>query len=217
MSKINAKKRAIQVTPSSKKWQPEVNDLRQTTLTQCYPDEDESSDEEMLQPIKKKRGATAAVQGSVTVNAMKRVGENNLLVGDLVMSTAKNIHHPAYDEGRISASFLFIGCVTGFRIRRVSGGDSTIDADHVYVNWMNVETEGYRYQDAKDGNQVYDDDYRCFNIFVNFDFVQKDKLNLIARCDNNNVDKINQCMIQLIWNNFWHGSERGWKKILPSD
>ena len=98
----------------------------------------------------------------------------------------------------------------------MSGSESTVDPEHVYVNWMNVETEGYRYQDFKDGNPVYNDDYRCFNVFVNFDFIQKDKLNLIARSDTNNIEKMKKCMRQLVWTNFWHGSERGWNKIIPT-
>ena len=113
-------------------------------MTQCYRlDADESSDEEIVHPIKR-RNTTAAVQGRVTVHAIKREVGAPLLIGDLVMSTTQKINYPAYDEERISPSYLFIGCVKGYRRRKVPGNGTTCDMEHVYVNLMNVEVEGYR-------------------------------------------------------------------------
>ena len=193
--------------------------LKQSTLTQIYNpnDEEESSIEEMLRPIKKtKKRKSTGTMGRTTVRSSEKFDGKLFEVGELVMSTAGDINHPAVDASLISPSYIIIGSVTGWRNRKWALGQTT-DFDHVVVNWMNVEAGGNRYQDFKDGNPCYEDDCRLFNIFVNFDFVHTNKLNSLAGMDVGNVDKMNGFIKEMVYDNFCHGSKRGWMKILPSE
>ena len=190
---------------------------RQTTLTQHFGgnNDEESSVEEMLTPSPTlKRRKTTETQGRITVKTSQKFDGKLFEIGDLVMATAGDINHPACDDNSISTSYIFVGCVTGWRERKWACGLSS-DFDHVFVNWMNIEVNGMRYQDYKDGNPLYDDNCRLFNIFVNYDFVHGSKLNILAGTAESKVGKVNEFLEELIYENFCHGSKRGWRKILP--
>ena len=193
--------------------------VRQVTLTQIYnPNEDEeSSVEEVMCPVnnnKKRKEHTTA--GRTSIRTCEKFDGELFEVGELVMSTAGCINHLAVDIGYISASYIMVGCVTGWRNRKWSSGQST-DFNHVIVNWMNVEAGGNRYQDFKDGNPCYEDNCRLFNVFVNFDFVHTGKLNSLADMAVGNVDLMNEFMKEIVYTNFCHGSRRRWMKILPNE
>ena len=218
---MNSKK----VTPDTKTNIPTMISLRhdeslqQTTLTQLYnPNNDEeSSVEEPMRPIKRgKKSHTSPTLGRTTVRSSEKFDGQLFEVGELVMTTAGDINHPAVDHGHISSSYIIVGCVTGWRNRKWALGNTT-DFDHVIVNWMNVEVGGNRYQDFKDGNPCYDDDCRLFNIFVNFDFVHTGKLHSLADTAVAKVKKVNDFLKVVIFENFCHGSKRGWMKILPTE
>ena len=75
-----------------------------------------------------------------------------------------------------------------------------------------MEAGGNRYQDFKDGKPCYEDKYRLFNAFVNFDFVHTSKLNSLADMAVGNVDLMNNFMKEIVYTTFCHGSRRGWMK-----
>ena len=118
--------------------------MKQTTLTQLFqnnPDE-ESSVEEMLTPSPcLKRRKKTSTQGRITVRSTEKFDGKLFEIGDLVMATAGDINHPALDDGSISPSYIFVGCVTGWRKRKWACGQ-TSDFHHVYVNWMNIKANG---------------------------------------------------------------------------
>ena len=192
---------------------------KQSTLTQIYKrDEDEeSSVEEMLSPINpNKRRKNTKTKGRVTVKASKKIEGNLFEIGDLVMSTAGEINHTAVEDKLISPSYIFLGCVTGWRTRKWACGRAS-DFEHVFVNWMTIEAGGHRYQDFKDGNPLYDDNCRLLNIFVNYDFIHTNKLHLVAGANVAEVPQMNGFIEDLAYENFKHGTKRGWMKILPSE
>ena len=130
------------------------------------------------------------------------------------MTTAEDINHPAIEHKRIHPSYIFVGCVTGWRKRKWACGNST-DFNHVIVNWMNIEKGNHRYQDWQDGNPLFDDNGRCLNVFVNYDFINTSKLKLLAGTKSSNVELLNEFIQDIVFENFKHGSKRGWMKILP--
>ena len=91
------------------------------------------------------------------------------------------------------------------------------DPEFIYVNWMNIKVKGNRFQDCKDGQPRIEDGGRCFNIFVDFDFVDQRKLKLVAARESNDVTMMNDEVQKIAWDNFWHSSNRGWKKIVDVD
>ena len=195
----------------------------------------EKKEEEVTTPPPKKQRMSAAKKRNDTSVAKKRIktrsklqggltqptfthydGGNVFDVGNLVMGTAKAISHPAMDKGAVHPSYIFLGVVVGHRVRDWFGG-KTCDLEMVEVNWMNVEVDGIRYQDLKDERPTYSDNGQCFNIYVDFNFVHKDKIQLVATKKCNKVDKHNDFVERMVWANFWHGSLRGWSKILLVD
>ena len=94
---------------------------RQTTLTQHFGgnNDEESSVEEMLTPSPTlKRRKTTETQGRITVKTSQKFDGKLFEIGDLVMATAGDINHPACDDNSISTSYIFVGCVTGWRERK---------------------------------------------------------------------------------------------------
>ena len=185
------------------------NTPRQTTLTQIYnPNlDEESSIEETLRPVNKnKKRKGGDTMGRTTVRSSEKFDGELFEVGELVMLTAGDINHPAVDTGYISSSYIMIGSVTGWRNRKWACGQTT-DFDHVIINWMNVEAGGNRYQDFKDGNPCYEDDCRLFNVFVNFDFVHTSKVKSLADMAVGNVDKMNDFIKEMVYDNFCHGTK----------
>ena len=59
---------------------------------------------------------------------------------------------------------------------------------------MNIEINGNHYQDFKDGNPIYDDSFKCTNVFINFDYVHMIKLKLAAKWNSNKSDKLTDCV-----------------------
>ena len=193
-------------------------DTKQSTLTQIYNPEtdEESSLEEVLTPMKMiKKMRTATTQGRATVLSSPDYRDKLFDIGDLVMGTADDINHPALDDNLIAPAFIFLGSIVGFRTRKWANG-KTDDYDHPIVNWMNIEIGGNRYQDHKDGNPLFDDDCRCFNVFVSYDFINVSKLKLIAGKATTKVELHNNFIQDLVFDNFCHGSVRGWSKILSA-
>ena len=130
------------------------------------------------------------VQGRVTIRTSKKYDSPFFHVGDLVYAMAKDIHHPAVEHSWIDENYIILGMVTGYRTRKWCSG-KTEDREFLSVNWQNIEKGGNRYQDYKDGNSVYDDNCRCYNVFVKFDIIHKSKVKLVACCDSSNLDKVN--------------------------
>ena len=106
--------------------------------------------------------------------------------------------------------------VTGFWTRKWANG-RVVDHKHPIVNWINIEAGGNHYQDYKDGNPLYDDNCRCFNVFVCYDFINRSQLKLVVGMSSTKVNLHNKFMRELIYDIFCHGSKRGWSKILPVD
>ena len=120
------------------------------------------------------------LQGCTTVVAVSDKEREVFNIGDLVMSTAGQIYHPAaLSHQLISRSFILIGAVVGHRIQDWSKGH-ICHWDDVVVNWQNLELNNNRYQDYKDGNPIYSDGGRCFNILVEFDFIHYSNLILLT-------------------------------------
>ena len=127
MSSYPLKRGPPRVSPPKKNAVPNEIDIklekdhRQSTLTQIYhlDQDDESSLEEVLTPMKTiKKLKNVATQGRVTLLSSPDYGGQLFEVGDLVMSTADEIHHPALDDNLIAAAYIFLGSVTGFRTRK---------------------------------------------------------------------------------------------------
>ena len=223
MDSFQAKRGLPRVSPPAKKSVPDNvtikvgYDPRQSTLTQIYilGTDKESSSEEVLTPMKAiKKTRNATTQCRVTLLSSPDYQGKLFEIGDLVMSTADDINHPALDDNLIAPAFIFLGCITGFRTRKWANG-KIVDYEHPIVNWMNIDIGGNCYQDYKDRNPWFDDDCCCFNVFVSYDFINKNKLKLIAGMASTKVDLHNNFIQELIYDNFCHGSERGWSKILP--
>ena len=87
--------------------------------------------------------------------------------------------------------------------------------EHVIINWVNIKKGGNCYQDYKNGNPIYDNNYRYYNVFINFKYVHKSELRLITECGTNNVEQNNDFNQKVAWDNFWHGFISVWHKILP--
>ena len=63
--------------------------------------------------------------------------------GDMVMTTARDIGHPAYQHGKTSGSYIFLGAFTHI----VPKYDQLDDEVNVY--WMIISYETVRYVDAQ--------------------------------------------------------------------
>ena len=137
---MSAKKISNKTTPTVISFKT-ADEPKQTTLTQIYSTEadEESSLEEVFSPAsREKRRKTTGTQGRVPVRTSEKFDGPLFEIGDLVMTTAEDINHPAIEHKRIHPSYIFVGCVTGWRKRKWACGNST-DFNHVIVNWMNIE------------------------------------------------------------------------------
>ena len=154
------------------------------------------------------------LQGCITLCAVSNDECNSFDIGDLVMTTAGNIKHPAAMKyNLISSSYLLIGTVVEYRMQDwVSGHICRVE--DLFVNWQNLELMNNRFQDYRDGNPVYYDGGRCFNILVEYDFIHSSKLTLVARRKNNTFIGINRFIEEEALKKFHHTKD-GWHKNLP--
>ena len=161
-----------------------------------------------------KRRMNTPTQGRIKVKSSEKYDGKLFEIGDPLMATAGDINHPAIDNGSISTSYIFVGCVTERRKRKWACGQ-TSNFHHVYVTWMDIVANGMKYQDYKDGNPLYNDNCRLINIFVNYNFIRSSKLNVIVGIGESKICKVNKFLEELIHEISCHGSKQGWVKILP--
>ena len=159
---------------------------------------------EEYQDIKQLQGCT----NIVAVSDKEREVFNK---GDLVMSTAGHINHPAaVKHNLISRSYILIGSVVGHRTQDWSKG-CICHFDDVIVNWQNLELNNNRYQDRYDGIPIYFDGGRCYNLLVEFDFIHCSKLSLLADRKSNNLSGLNS-FIEVEALKHFHHTKNGWLK-----
>ena len=183
----------------------------QTTLTQVF-DLAASDDEETFAFARKRKSEVvedkkpAATKKkrhplrTTIVNLKHKMKPgHDFKIGDLVMTTAGELHHPARYNKVISPSYIVLGVVTGFRMRP-EADHGLCDPEYLDVHWQNVQGNGVMYHDKKDGRTRNPENLH--SVSVKFDYVHCEKLRLVAPRDNCRLNKMNGYIQAEAWNNF---------------
>jgi hypothetical protein len=131
---------------------------------------------------------------------------NQFNVGDLVMSTAKQIGHPAYEFKYVSPSYLFFGSVKDI----VMGKDPA--DDKINVHWMTIEKGAVRFADVQtvmipyDPRNSYDDHY------VAMAPTRMEDLKVLARHTSNDLSLVNDFVSATVNDQFEFHVSGGWIK-----
>ena len=111
---------------------------------------------------------------------------------DMVMTTARDIGHPAYQHGKISGSYIFLGAVT-----HIVPKDDQLD-DEVNVHWMTISYEKVRYVDDQSEIVPYTAECEYTDRYVATGPVKMDKIRILIRHDCGDLSTLNDVLAEAI-------------------
>jgi hypothetical protein len=131
---------------------------------------------------------------------------NMFNVGDLVMSTAKQIGHPAYEFHFISPSYLFFGSV-----KDIVMGTDPMD-DKINIHWMTIKKGDVRFVDVQSVMIPYDPKKSYHDHYVAMAPTRMEDLKVLARHTSNDLSSVNDFVSAAVNKQFKFNLSGGWIK-----
>jgi len=148
--------------------------------------------------LKKKPLKTVEVEPSIVRNPYSQ--------GDMVMTTARDIAHPAYTHGEISGSYIFLGAVT-----HIVPKDDQLD-DEVNVHWMTISNKAVRYVDVQSEIVSYTVECEHEDRYVATGPVKMEKIKIVIRRDCSDLSLLNNFLAEAINDQYSFDLFLGWCK-----
>ena len=152
------------------------------------------------QPKPKKKPLKTVIDTSIVRNPYSQ--------GDMVMTTARDIAHPAYTHGEISGSYIFLGAVT-----HIVPKDDQLD-DEVNVHWMTISNKAVRYVDVQSEIVPYTAECEHTDRYVATGPVKVEKIKIVIRRDCSDLSLLNNFLAEAINDQYSFDLFLGWCKYL---
>ena len=131
---------------------------------------------------------------------------NQFNVGDLVMSTAKQIGHLAYEYHYVSPSYLFFGSV-----KNIVMGDDPAD-DRINIHWMTIKKGVVRFADVQTVMIPYDPENSYDDHYVAIAPTRMEDLKVLARHTSDDLSLVNDFVSAAVNDQFEFNLSGGWIK-----
>ena len=132
---------------------------------------------------------------------------NSAKLGDLVMSTARELDHPDYKTGKIDGAYIFFGIVRKYSQTTVP------QRERIWVDWSQVE-KGHTL--IKSENKKILNRHEIEDDAIDLPAVLKHKVRIIAKCNNPHLDGVNTYLKLELLDEFYFIKPHGWRRIHES-
>lgn len=208
------------VEPVAKRFKSEP-EVEVKVMDSQATDTDDSDDESVE--------SMSVVESSVVITYKKRFTSDDKSYrydktkpqpGDLVMSTAGEIGHPALSYNVIGINYVLFGIVKYFTYTKWHGPGREHDwegyvknNERLKVSWMSIEddTTKVRYVDSTEPSPVLKSEDPTLIFSVDIPPVHKDSLKLISKCNCSDLSMISEFARNEICDKFRFYTPEGWK------
>ena len=189
-------------------------DSQETETDKDGEEEEEESEEEVVE-------ATIVVSHQKKFQSEDkdyRFDKSKAQPGDLVMSTALEIGHPALEYEHIGPSYVFFGVVKYFTYtkwqRNGKGGSwegYLKDHERLKVEWMTIQRFERRYIDYS--GAIVKDTMPGTDFWVDIPPVHKNNVKVIAKRNSSDLSMVNGFLREPINEHLYFASPEGWMQL----
>ena len=123
--------------------------------------------------------------------------------GDLVISTAGEIAHPAISYGHVGKAYIIFGVVKYFISSDLKHTGNVSSNELLHINWMTLE-EGNRYIDMASPEAEHNSYGKYGDLYVEIDPVRKDKVRLLSKSNTCKLRGRNGFLKKAVMKHFKH-------------
>ena len=129
--------------------------------------------------------------------------------GDLVISTAGEIAHPAISYGHVGKAYIIFGVVKYFISSDLKHTGNVSSNELLHINWMTLE-EGNRYIDMASPEAEQNSSGKYGDLYVDINPVRKHKVRLLSKSNTCELRGLNGFLKKAVMKHFKHQKPEGW-------